>query len=307
MAGGIQFGSDGRLAYGMIDADRLRFVIDGAAGQPVADAQSPTFSPDAKHFAFAAQLEGGMRIVVDDRAGPSYELVGPPVFSPDSQRIAYQARRGPGRLTAVIDGVEGPEARDFWGNVVFSPDSRRTAYLPIQAGSGLIGRFRTHGQAVVDGVATGEVWDSWQSEVHFSPDSRHVAFAAVRSKVQHMILDDVASPPFDLVGPPRFGATGRLAYLTKAGAGFALFFDGARGPTIDEAAPVTPDELFLISPDGAHVASIAKVGGGWRPIIDDRIGPAYPGIGRILFEANRVTFCGFRSDGVYDVSTTLDP
>jgi len=303
---GIQFSHAGRLAYGLIDGGQFRFVVDGIPGPPIIDANAPTFSPDGLRFAYVARIDGGVAAVVDDRRGPTFEQVGPPVFSPDSRRVAYAAYRPGRRLTVVVDGHESVDHSDLWGNVEFSPDSRRVAYLAIDRGSGILSRFRTTGRAIVDGSPVGDAWDEFTSTAHFSPDSAHVAFAARRSKDHHMVVDGVAGPPYELVSPPRFGSTGRLAYVTKAAGQFRIVFDGNAGPPLDEPVEIAPGEGFVISPDGAHIAAVARVAGGWRPIVDDRIGPPYAGVGRPVFDGHRAIFTGFRSDGVYRVSIPLE-
>jgi len=303
--GGIQFTVDGRLVYGAIEAGQLRWVLDGVAGPPMLDAQVPTFSPDGRRFAYAEKLDRGTAMVVDGQRGPTFEAAGVPVFSPDSRRLAYLAVPARRQCVAVIDGVKGPVHHDAWGTIAFSPDSQRTAYLALEGGSGLLGRFRTTGRAVVDLVESTEAWDGFSSDPHFSPDSRHVAFSATRRKRQVVVVDDVAGPPFDLVGPPRYGSTGRLAYLAKSGRSYSVVLDGRPGAASEEPWVLAPNEFFMISPDGEHVASVGRVTSGWRPIVDDRIGPAYAGVGRVRFDDGRASFLAVRPDGVYRVSTVL--
>jgi hypothetical protein len=121
-----------------------------------------------------------------------------------------------------------------------------------------------------------------------------------------MVLDGIPGPAHELVGPPHFSSTGRLAYLTKTGDAFSIVFDGIPGPVMEEPTQVGGHEAYWISPDGDHVATVGRLAGGWRPIVDQRIGPAYPGIGRITFGNGRATFLASRPDGLYRVSTALD-
>lgn len=304
VSAGIHFSREGRLMYAAIDGQSVRVVVDGVAGPPLGGAQRLTFSPDGRRFAYVGILSHGIALFVDHEPGPIFDAIASPVFSPDSRRLAYGAVRR-SRLHVVVDGVEGPEFKDCWGDIVFSPDSTRWAYLSLKGGSGILGRLQTKGRAVVDGVATGEVWDSFSSQPHFSPDSRHLAFTAARSGSNHLVLDDVPGPAFDSVGPPRFGATGRLYYLAGSDGRFMIVAGGTRGVSVDDVA-AQPSETFIVSPDGNHVASVVHARDAWRPLVDDRMGPGYVGLGRIIYGGDRVSFTGIRADGVFQVSTRLE-
>jgi hypothetical protein len=47
----------------------------------------------------------------------------------------------------------------------------------------------------------------------FSPDSRHVAFAAQKGQKRVVVVDGRASEEYDGLGPPIFAADGVLEYL----------------------------------------------------------------------------------------------
>jgi hypothetical protein len=157
---------------------------------------------------------------------------------------------------------------------------------------------------VIDGAVFGE-WDEVSSLPHFSPDSARLAFSASVGKAWHVVVDGVNGTALDRVSPPRFGASGRLAYLGRTAGSFSVIVDGISGPSFEEPTQVELNEPFLFSPDGMHVATVGRLKGGWRPIVDDRVGPAYLGAGRIRFEGDGISFSALREDGIHRASTSI--
>ena len=204
-------------------------------------------------------------------------------------------------MRVVVDSQEGPELVDLWGDVVFSPDGSRIAYLAQRRGRGVLGGLRRQWVAVVDGNV-GDGWDEVASNPHFSPDSTRVAFSGRRGKAWSIVIDGVPGPAFNEVGPPRFSASGRLAYVGRTGESYVVVFDGAKGPSFENPYAVVPGKSFLLSPNGEHVAAVGQMQGAWRPIVDDYVGPAYPGVGRVLFDAQRVIFHAIDGRGVHRIS-----
>ena len=252
--------------------------------------------------------ERAVRIMGEDAGTtPAFEMIGPPVFSPDSSRLAYGAIPSKGKVRAVIDDEVGPEFGELWANVVFSPDSRRVAYLALRRKQGLFGPRATWG-AVVDGVLSGE-WDEVASPPHFSPDSRHVAFNARRGKEWFMVVDGAPGAAFKQVGPPRFGADGRLWHLVErlgAQAPFAICADGRVVVEFDEGSEVAPGESFYLGRDGRHMASAVRIGETWHPVVDDSVGPGCSiGVGEIGLARDTITFPGLRDDGIHSISFDL--
>lgn len=303
--GAIQFSPDGRrFAYGEVANERVRFLVDGVAGPFVLDASSPTFSPDGRRFAYSAKFEKGMAMFDEGRPGPTFDQVAFPVFSPDASRLLYAARRGK-RWSVIVDDVAGPEFADFWATPTFSPDSRRVAYLAEVRGSGLFGALRSHWVAIVDGATQGE-WDEVASEVHFSPDSALVAFSARRGKRWSVVVDGEAGTKFESVHPPRWGVSGRLAYVVAEAKRVAVAVDGTPGPWCEDLAEVRPGRPFSFSPDGRHVAWVGKREGAWRPLVDTSIGPGAPGVSMPRFVNGRVEFLTVAVDGIHRVATVLE-
>jgi Tol biopolymer transport system component len=306
----LQFSSDGRhVAYCRLEGSNVRLVVDGTLSDAHPAIEFPTFSPDSRRLAFAAGRPDSLSLVVDGvSSGKAYWRIGPPVFSPDSSRLGFFGARSKGRGVAVVDGVEGAEFSDAWGNLTFSADSRHVAYLAIHRSGGFLSRSMTV-NLMRDDVG-GAAWDEVSSEPHFSPDSAHVAFSGRRGKHWHAVVDDLPGPAFEQVGPPRFGATGRLGYLAldRDGRGRDRYFvvvDGVEPRLMKEHTGATATESFLFSPDGQHVATAGLIDDWWRPILDDAVGPGGVGAGSVRFENDSAWFLVSGEDGAHRVSTRL--
>jgi hypothetical protein len=104
-------------------------AVDGVKGTGYDVIWGPTlqFSPDSKHFAYAARRGDKGLVIFDGTEGKEYDrdIDHPVIFSPDSNHIAYPAQRGANRVV-VTDHAEGKEYDAIEENtIVFSPDSKR--------------------------------------------------------------------------------------------------------------------------------------------------------------------------------------
>jgi Tol biopolymer transport system component len=308
---GVQFSPDSRrFAYLRVDGKTIRLVVDDTDWPSFPEINHPTFSPDSRRMVYAAGDRGRMAMVGEGLVGgPTYYRLGPPVFSPDGLRLGYLAFRGKGRMVGVVDGTEGPEYADAWGNVEFSPDSRRVAYLAQRRGGGLFSRRGSWG-LVIDGAIQGE-WDEVGSNPHFSPDASRVAFTARHGKAWSVVVDDVPGSAYVRVGPPAFSSAGRLGYLAMSGSdrkareSFQIVVDGIETPSMEEPTTVTGNDTFTFSPDGQHVATVGKMGGIWRPIVDAAVGPGSEGVGRIRFDDDVVSFIAAADDGIHRLAVRV--
>jgi hypothetical protein len=305
-AGGIRFSPDGRrFAYDEVIGGKVRLVVDGSAEPFISDFSEAAFSPDGGRFAYSAQLVGRWTLVTDGHPGESYDEVGPPIFSPDGSRLLFVARRDK-RWSVVVDGSPGPEFQDLKLMPSFSPDGRRVAYLGRRRGRGLLGAVAPRWVAVVDGreLALGE-WDDVGSEVTYSPDSAHFAFAARRGRTWSVVVDGQPGRSFDEpVGPPRWGTTGRLAYVAVDGPDTTVVCDEKPGPWCTGILQPRPGP-FWFSPSGRHLAWIGKYEGAWRPIVDDMIGPGGLGASTPRFGQEKVEFITWQADGAHRVWAKL--
>jgi Tol biopolymer transport system component len=306
----LQFSPDGRhVVYCQLEGPNVRLVVDGTPSDAHPAIESPTFSPDSRRLAFAAGRRDSLSLVVDGVSShAAYWRVGPPVFSPDSSRLGFVGFRSKGRGVAVVDGVEGAEFSDAWGNLQFSADSRHVAYLAMRRSGGLLSRSMTV-RLMRDDVG-GATWDEVSSPPHFSPDSAHVAFGARRGKHWHAVVDDVPGPAFGKVGPPRFGSTGRMGYLAlgrdaQGKDKYRVVVDGVEPQLMNEHTGVTATESFVFSPDGEHVATAGRIDNWWRPIVDNTVGPGGLGAGSVRFDKSNAWFLVSGEDGAHAVSAPL--
>jgi Tol biopolymer transport system component len=194
------------------------------------DSDGLVSSPDAKHLAYVAQQGERQIVALDGIAGKPYDWIqGQPVFSPDSRRLAYVAARIHEDKVSwhlVVDGVEG---KGYDGIII--PRSEGSApsgaKRVFQSGIEVTPGPRAPGPARI-----------------FSPDSRRVAYIAIR---------DVQSVP--VVVPP-------------VASGFVVAADGylvtcaqpLRGAAIIQATVGGKSHhASLLANDDAHDLALLKV------------------------------------------------
>ena len=147
-----------------------------------------TVSPDHRHVAFMAKVEGGEAAYVDGVAGKTYPAVASDPLS----------ESGPG------------------SPFTFSRDGRHVAYVAHLSNAQARGPRRV----VVDGVE-GLIFDYvWSGALHFSDDGKHFAYTAERGGKRFAVVDGVESAPYERVGQPAF-----RNYKER---GFVVAFDAVR-------------------------------------------------------------------------------
>ncbi len=332
--GVMQFSPDGsRFAYReSFRGGEVRWTVDGVAQQrtdavlslgqalhrvAVVEGSIPaTFSPDGRRFAYFGDVKGkGVAIVEEDAPGPVVKAVYPPVFSPDSRHLGYLAQQFDGRLALVMDGVAGApwSAKDGRGPW-FSPDGRRVAVFLVREEGGLLRRRTVHALAI-DGRTVAEVdADDASAMPVFSPDGGHFAWWYQRGKVARAMVDDQpVAPDVSIESNPVYSPSGRLLFAARTASGaLTVANDGRPGPlAADIAAPQdalrlfanAPSVPFAVSPDGEHVAWMGVFDGDVRPVLDDRVGPAFDRPLGCSFDASgRATWTLQRADVVYRVT-----
>jgi Tol biopolymer transport system component len=213
----MRFSPDSRhFAYGTIKAgpDSGALVLDGRPIRALDGVIGGTvrFSPDSRRVSFVAGKlhNGGAAVVVDGRVGPTYELIGDGddsnLFSPDSRHHVYVAKQN-GTWCVVLDGVPQREYDQVgMGSLRFSPDSKRLGYVAMR-GRG-VKRL-----AVVDGQE-GPEYDRIPAGPFFSPDSRHVVYAAMRDQSCFVVIDGDPGPAYRaLLTNPAFHADGGVEFI----------------------------------------------------------------------------------------------
>jgi hypothetical protein len=286
-----------RVAYIAQEAGKWFVVLDGTPG-PSYDGigeRSLVCSPDSRHVAYVAIQGNKQFVVLDGKPGPVYDGIGfcAPIFSPDSRRVAWWARRG-GKWFAVVDGRPGP-ACDRVDEVVFSPNSRRVAYVAQRDDNEFV---------IADGKRIAPDGSIVGSAAVFSPDSRHLAYVQQPGApdqppagLDRVVVDAKPGPAFNdaAIADPTYSSDGRhLAYFERHGDRVRVVLDGKPGQTYDEIRlPLRSldDRLFgldtrfniapepLFSPDGRHLAYMARRGAKWMVVEDGKPGPAYEEIG----------------------------
>ena len=209
------FSSDSsHLLYFARTGEKESAVVDGhSAGEfdEVDERDGYIFSPDGKRTAYRARRGDKQLVVADGKPGPEFYIVDEPVFSPDSRRIAYQASRSPKRAETYSDmAIENQnwygkyQDSSFLGESTIESSNGRGYYNLKKGGRQLV---------VVDGKA-GMEYDG-VAGLSFSPDSKLVAYAALRAQKQYVIVDGQSSPAYDDVGDlsPVFDADGLLEFL----------------------------------------------------------------------------------------------
>jgi len=163
----------------------------------------------------------------------------------DCEHVAFTVKEQNGMSTAWLDGRKIAEGNDL-SNVAISPDAKRFAYIEQNKGKAtvicdgkVVGSFDHVGD-------TGARRDS-RVQLHFSPDSLHLAFAAILGGHSVVVLDGETRPAGDgddyRFSRINFSPDGRHFAFTMLGK------DGAEN---------TPNSLWVV--DGSKGKSYRTVG-----------------------------------------------
>ncbi len=171
----------------MTSMKTLIVTDDGTTGTAYDSASMPVFSPNGKLIAFKVLKGGRMGIAIgdDDEVEPEYDFIFSPVFGPKSKRIAY-----------VV--TEGAPMQDFWKML---PQGE----VNLSGGTSFVIQHGVKGKRK---VTRGADWDSVKF-VTFSPDGKHLAYAAKSAEGWTIVLDEQPGEFFDAVGKPRFSEDGK--------------------------------------------------------------------------------------------------
>ena len=248
-------------------------------------ASCPVFSPDSRHWVYAALSEGKWVIVKD---GVSHRSARDScatgfVFSPDGRRLAYCVC-ATNEWRVVVDEKEGRRYDGIAGEhgtlkapILFSPDSRRLVYVANRGDKQLV---------VVDGKEEPEVDAVWG--LIFSPDSRRLAYYCHRRGKRVVVVDGKDGPTFDGIGENslQFSPDSkRFVYAAIRGEEQFAVIDGIESPAFE--GMVAP----AFSPDSQHVAygggTGGKGGNGWF-IVDGQKSETYNGFQGFRFENSKL-------------------
>lgn len=233
--------------------DSIEQAHTGSTTGPAMPGVRISFSPDGKHYAYAARRGGDYFMVFDGKLLPGGRGL---IFSADSSRYAYIA--GDAQTTmeqhVVVDGVVGPAVMGA-ADLQFSDDGKRFVY---RAGIGAKGAQHV----VVDGkmipVAQGF------SDLKVAPGGRRYVYSTSIKDAVTPYIDGVAQPTIRRLGSS--GAPGIV--LSRDGKRFA-YVVGGMGPS-GHGEQVNVDgkvgEVYLdvdalqFSPDGKRVGFVARSG-----------------------------------------------
>ena len=281
------------LAYTAVKDRKMAIVLDQKELEPHDRVGLPVFSFDSKTFAYGYADKDKWYIQVNDKKFGSFDQIHKFYFSEDSQRTAFLARDNE-EWFCVIDGKKGPGFEKMVEGFKFSPDSSRYVY------------------AGADGNSTRIVTDSRPGkkylsvgEAYFSPDSKHVAYRALRPGDDKWItvLDNKeSSQGYYGIGKYEFSPDSKhLAFLATNSADQSLMVVDGIEQCADHNFKIVGEPVF--SPDANYVVYHARVGDEkWRLIVNGHVLPeTYGGFYKgtpILFDSpTRFHTVGIRPGG----------
>ena len=269
---------DGRhIAYIATGAGQ-RVTVDGKEQKTYDQVAGLEFNHDGSRIAYAAKLDDRWYIVVDEKESPAYKRVGLPHFNADGSKLAHVALLDDDKRTVVVNGTPGQPCDVISAGLIeFSPNGLRIAYGAVRDDQCYL---------VVDGKEIGPFNDlGTRTGYRFSHDGSRLAFVALVDENLHVVLDGQQGPPLYDVGQLVFSPDDRhVAYAaqeTKAGPWFVFLDDQKQGPY-----QTIGDESLRFSPDGARLAYAVQVDDRWAAVVDNQAGEPHDGIAEMRFSSD---------------------
>ncbi len=116
--------------------------------------------------------------------------------------------------------------------------------------------------------------------IHFSEDSKRLAYAAEIDAGWVMVVDSVHSRPWTGIGEVIFGPGQRLAYVANDSGRWRVVLEGTPSPFFEAVMQGS----LTFSPDGRRLTFVVAEGDGFRVIVDGERGPLYQAIGALRFD-----------------------
>ncbi len=180
--------------------NELSLTVNGKHGLGYHGIENVLFSSDSQHVNYVARQNANGNYVVrdDDESGP-YTPVPTIYLSPNGKHVAFKVANS-GTAFVVEDGKQQTTYESIYGPLVFSPDGEHLAYIaqakdptanmtPIQRQQAQQSPSYSRGQYIVlDGqeqpvLPSVKFGSAVNSALHFSPDSKHLAYTDDWSKV----------------------------------------------------------------------------------------------------------------------------
>ena len=142
----------------------------------------------------------------------------------------------------------------------------------------------------------------------FSPDGKHLAYAAVRGGSNLIVVDGVEGATCDQVGGGTlvFSPDGkRFAYGARTGAKWSVVVDGKSQGSYDKLGAAT----FHVTPDGKRLVYAAHSSGKWFIAVDGKEGRPCDGIlGTNIFldGAEGLHYIAVKGKGIYAVEEKME-
>jgi Tol biopolymer transport system component len=285
-----------RVAYATKERDKWTMVLDGErVGIKYDGIYNLVFSPNGKRFAFLAEHSGKKFAVVDGKEeNERYDSAASLVFSPDSQRLAYQAVQDE-KCFILVDSKPDDCQWDAIGSdsPKFTPDSKKVFYIGCKKEK--YGRHNYNSEVVVAGQAPIPVPDLFQniSDLTFSPDSAHSAYAAlpivVTPEDKHkwsVIVDYKKQKDYEFILKNTIvfsPDSKRLAYAARStkienGVHISQEFVVVDGIEHEKFYTIYKGTI-VFSPDSKQIAYVASAQGRDCLILNGRETASYDGIG----------------------------
>ena len=210
----FSFTKDGRVAFSSRTGSPANGRSKVLIGEEVISEHSEnivagTIGPDGRRLAFVAcgKAAEGCALMLDGKVARNGAIENL-TFGPNGVTLAYTERQAGGQSRVIVGDQAGPLVDAVTGPIIFSADGQRHAY-PAKLGAKSV--------VVADGIV-GPTFDA-VGGVHFSEDSKHLAYAATKDGANHIVLDQVAGrASFAWVTAPDFDSAGRtLRFVTQEG------------------------------------------------------------------------------------------
>jgi hypothetical protein len=237
-----------------------------------------TFSKDGRHVAFPMKHAGGWTVAIDGIETKEFEWVSPGsiVFSPDATRIAFLVQKANQIFAVNGEEISKPYAEISSPKPVISADGKRWAFAARPAG-------QAKGFCVVADGVEGKTYDAIEGRsVIFSPDSKHLAYAATAAGKQLYVIDGQEQRAYDQLYAMEFSADGsRYGYPARRGEKWVIVIDGQESKEYDRAGA-----LAFGGPKGERVAYAGVSGKKSRAVIDGQEQKEYDAVDEPVFSAD---------------------